>query len=349
MHFFETFIAWILNSEVHKNCVLTQFQRDWVCKYVQEAVKFWNIDDPYWQLPMQFQRAGRSLTKEEREQLLLRSAYIFGCQVQEYWSLARTRFLSDLLAHYRCSSRWIDEKYVYPWKDLEVKLRSNGCETLKLFGFGSLINAQSASTNITSARGPAIAFGLKRIFNYRDHSLCTCNIGCPAKGYDCEQAKLNAALTKDPCHMINGVLYDISADDLVNLRLREQGYDLEKLAVVDFKDALDEKICQPQIIEAYYLRATNPSQISNDYEPDINYVNVCTEGARFYGPAFTKLFFDTTYLCDGFVSLNQWLMNKVRDLALKISPPPTMLPMEAYLSLVERMCQSKTNDDIVIQ
>jgi hypothetical protein len=93
------------------------------------------------------------------------------------------------------------------------------------------------------------------VFNYHDHFLETCITGCPVPGNWHEQAKLNAKIAEDPTHMINGIIYEVDVDDLVRLRPRERGYDLERIYVIDYADALDCECCRPQIRETYFRRA----------------------------------------------------------------------------------------------
>jgi len=283
-------------------------------QYLRQAVRFWNVDEKAWHLEGQFQRSGCPLSWAEREQLLLRSHHLLCDSSSHALDTQRVHYLREYLFQHAAKEQKGRHLSLYPWEDLEDHLRKTG-GTIKLFGFGSLINAQSASYNICKRRGPAIAFGLKRIFNYKDHYLESCNIGCPNENCMQEQAKLNAADTKDPNHMINGILYDITAEDLNSLRPRERGYDLERLYVVDHYDALDESCTTPRVYEAYLLRARNENQVSYENVPDINYLNVCLEGARSFGKPFLKLFFDTTYLCDGVTPMKDWLINNVRELA----------------------------------
>ena len=55
----------------------------------------------------------------------------------------------------------------YPWTGLEDFLEEQKKTTLKIVGYGSLINDQSAAVTVTvRSRIPVIAFGVYRIFNY---------------------------------------------------------------------------------------------------------------------------------------------------------------------------------------
>lgn len=311
----------------HRTGALSSREQTLFFQYVRQACRRFRVDDDAWRLPSQFQRSGQPLTLEEREQLLLRCHHLL-CDSSSYgFHFDRIRFLREYLYQEMATDDRSPHLSQYPWEDLEERLLRTG-GTIKLFGFGSLINAQSASYNICKRRGPAVAFGLKRIFNYKDHYLESCNIGCPHESYAHEQAKLNATETEDPNHMINGILYDITAADLISLRPRERGYDLERLYVVDYYDALDTSCLKPRVYEAYLLRARESNQVSSDNVPDINYLNVCLEGARSFGKPFLNLFFDTTFLSDGLTPMKDWLVNNVRDLApISYAADPNTAPL----------------------
>lgn len=298
------------------NCAFTAREQASLTGFLQAVTAQHGLAEPCWELSSQFERSGSPLTFEEREALLVRSHHVFVGQGSEFLCPERAHYLCEYVKKEKGTLALEEEFHAYPWYDLEEELRADPGRRIQLFGFGSLVNPQSASYNLRRRVGPAIAFGLKRVFNYQDHFLHSCNVGCPAPGYPHEQAKLNAALADDPTHLINGIIYEVDAEDLVRLRPRERGYDLEKLHVVDYIDAQDPHCKRPRIIETYFLRATSDHQTSTRNLPDINYLNVCAEGVRPYGSAFARLFLDTTYLSDGTTPLSHWLMSQIRDLAL---------------------------------
>jgi hypothetical protein len=282
--------------------------------YLQAIVAEQQLGSSVWTLPDQFSRVGKHLSFQERESLLVRVHEIFFGQGSRVLCPQRTLFVSNYLRSYLESFEPQPCLCLYPWKELADQLRKEK-RTILLFGFGSLVNPESASYHLSRRRGPALAFGLKRIFNYYDEQLEQCILGRPAAGYSHERAKLNAIATEDKAHPINGILYEVDVEDLERLRPRERGYDLEKLHVVDYIDALDVHCTEPRILEAYCLRATREAQVSESYVPDINYLNVCAEGVRPYGSEFARLFLDTTYLADRTTSLEKWLLDRIYDVA----------------------------------
>lgn len=282
--------------------------------YVRNVIAEQELGRDGWSFARQFKRQGEHLSFAERESLLARNYQVFFGGGSEILCPSRALYVRDYIRVHLESSMIKPRVDFYPWVDLVDEMKAEKKRIL-LFGFGSLINPESAAYNLSKRKGPALAFGLKRVFNYYDDQIDQCILGMPTRGYQHERAKLNAVASEDPFHPINGVLYEVDVEELIRLRPRERGYDLVKLHVVDYIDALDVHCMEPKITEAWALRATQKAQVSTDYVPDINYLNVCAEGVRPYGSEFARLFLNTTYLADGKTPLQGWLFDRIYDLA----------------------------------
>ena len=58
--------------------------------------------------------------------------------------------------------------YPYPWQNLEADLADSPPCSLQLFGYGSLINVESAAQTLSNkAKNFAIAIGARRLLNYK--------------------------------------------------------------------------------------------------------------------------------------------------------------------------------------
>ena len=180
-----------------------------------------------------------------------------------------------------------------------------------LFGYGSLINAESAGWSVSEkavkSMRPVIAFGFKRIFNYHAAKLSSkWGINLPKN----ERAMLNLEPTTTFNHIINGVVMEISHEDLHKLIQREEGYDLVPMLVADWKDVISQN---PNVkIEIAYTFLV-PSGLRNGVKyteakhyPVRKYLYAVQEGAAVFGPQFLKCWNSTTYLGDGTTPISQW-------------------------------------------
>lgn len=167
-------------------------------------------------------------------------------------------------------------------------------EMIPLFGYGSLINKTSASSTLTDETlntfRPAIAFGVQRRFDY-DPGLE--RYGVPPTPD--ERAMLNLTYTGDMSDIVNGVIVDMSKEDLIALSEREIGYDLIPVIVVNWDNALESN--KPTLYTAYTFSA--PSHVNPDLLPRPDYYERVVNGARAYGDDYLELWYNTTYLGDG--------------------------------------------------
>jgi predicted ATPase len=190
--------------------------------------------------------------------------------------------------------------YEYPWTDLEADLRSQGRCSIKLFGYGSLLNMESALRTLRGPEDrfdPAIAFGVVRLFNFEMPEAVLARY----RSFDdpLERALLNAEVTGFMSDFANGVLVDVDLAEIERLRTREVGYDLQPVACIPW-----EKGESLTIIPAYILtcpkRHFNGRPLANpDLKPHRGYFSQCYEGAASFSASFANFWLDTTFLGDG--------------------------------------------------
>lgn len=178
-----------------------------------------------------------------------------------------------------------------------------------IFGYGSLINSGSESRTISEkavhSMQPAIAFGLKRLFNY-DAQKAKIKTDLSAK----ERSFLNTIPTTQLSQMINGVLIKVGKDDLAHLVQREKGYDLVPILVTLWDDVIAENR-SAKIEIAYAFMASDELRqgvryTHSGYDPDERYLRLVEKGAAAYGEKFLNYFNATTFLSDGTTSIEQW-------------------------------------------
>lgn len=179
-----------------------------------------------------------------------------------------------------------------------------------IFGYGSLMNMQSASRSVSpeslQSMRPVVSFGLKRIFNYKAHDVSRWGKGLP----DLEKAMLNVEPMTTYRHIVNGIVMEVSPQDLAKLINREKGYDLVPVLVADWNDVIsqnpDVKI---EVAYTFYVpdelrNGVNYSQTK--YYPVRGYLNAVREGASIFGEQFLNYWNLTTYLGNGTTTVNDW-------------------------------------------
>lgn len=190
-----------------------------------------------------------------------------------------------------------DLSYNYPWSNLEGLTESGRINDLHLIGYGSLLNPDSARQTIrdTPANGhlPVIAFGAKRIFNYRMPQKVIQRYGINADPL--QRAALNAEYTGNHRDLVNGRLLTVDPLDFDGLRERERGYDLSPVAYMPWHDLNS----TPKI--GFVLCANSASQYGAEFVDDSlfpypPYLNVCREGAKAVSSDFEAMFLNSTLL-----------------------------------------------------
>lgn len=191
----------------------------------------------------------------------------------------------------------------YPNSDYQqvVKKYPNG--TIPLFGYGSLINAKSAAHSVSQkaiqSMRPVVAFRYKRIFNYVEEDLSEWGPGL-AKN---ERAMLNIEPTTTYDHMINGIVMEISREDLIKLIERETGYDLVPILIADWNEVIRENPTVPISI-AYTFSV--PGRSRTRCYPIREYLRTVRDGVALFGEKFLNYWNSTTYLGDRTTTMTRW-------------------------------------------
>jgi cation transport regulator ChaC len=196
--------------------------------------------------------------------------------------------------------------FVYPYEGIVNYLKASGKDSFPLFSYGSLMDKTAAERTLSSkalaTRRPAIAFGVRRIFN-KDAGLPkpSSPYGMPvdleARGF------LNVEKTEHLESFINGVVIDVPIEDIEPLIKREVGYDLIPVIVSDWKGVTEGKLA---FSVAYILRVPPDSHyISRTVWPRAFYYQLCRDAANQYGPLFEAVWFQNTFMANG-QSISAW-------------------------------------------
>lgn len=194
-------------------------------------------------------------------------------------------------------------RYPYPWDTLEGDLANQEPSRLVLLAYGSLTNRASAGHTLRNVTGvPAVAFGVRRIFNYLIPKSNT-RYGRPANPE--ERAALNVVPTGRAEDMVNGVVIAVSPPDLTALKAREVGYDLIPVACVRWHER-EEPPFLGHILHCPDEPRVGKVRTAADIMPNRGYYRVCREGAAEIGASFLDFWLATTYLADGTTLVRQW-------------------------------------------
>lgn len=221
--------------------------------------------------------------------------------------------------------------FKYPVKDPQLITPLFPNDKVVIFGYGSLINKASAartlSPEVMSTYKPALAFGLKRVFNYRAGN--TSNWGDPQRPTDL--AMLNVSKTDKMENMVNGVTFEVPLSDLDRLIEREIGYDLIPIPVI----AWDDKSDNPHFFVAYTFSASSEQRDGKSYvSPCINpvpgYAMASRDGAATNGKEFLDFWVKTTYLADKKTSFTDWEDQPGLDVSLYCKELSYYAALKAY-------------------
>lgn len=193
-----------------------------------------------------------------------------------------------------------------------------------IFSYGSLMNKQSASRSMKpealETMQPAVAFGVKRIFNYK--ATKTDHWGADQNKR--EKAMLNLSQTVNINSVANGVMLEVDAEDLSRLVQRETGYDLVPILVARWDDVLSQN---PEIViqVAYTFSAAGELRnhvdyTSTKYYPVRGYLHAIQEAAHSFGDEFAAMWNSTTYLADGTTSVDEWDEKTFEGILCTIEP-----------------------------
>jgi cation transport regulator ChaC len=179
-----------------------------------------------------------------------------------------------------------------------------------LFGYGSLMNKVSAARSMKAeaveSMEPAIAFGVKRLFNYKVTDPSRWGTEQNRK----ERAMLNIAQTLNIGYMANGVILEVDGEDLTKLVSRETGYDLVPILVASWDEVMNQNP-EIEIRVAYTFVAVNElrnntAYTSTEFYPVLGYLHAVQEASQTYGEEFAAFWNATTYLADGTTPIEGW-------------------------------------------
>lgn len=198
----------------------------------------------------------------------------------------------------------------YPSSDIQQILKKYPNGKVLLFGYGSLMNPTSAARSVSpeavKSMKPALAFGLKRIFNYKAGNVSRWGSDLPEN----EKAMLNIEPMTTYNHAINGVVMEVSAKDLAQLVEREVGYDLVPVIVANWDHIILKHCCvKMKIAYTFYVPDELRQGIDytqTEYYPVRGYLHAVQDGAAIFGDKFLNYWNKTTYLSDGTTSVKEW-------------------------------------------
>jgi hypothetical protein len=191
--------------------------------------------------------------------------------------------------------------YEYPWTGLENDLRTQNRSTIRLFGYGSLVNQESALRTFAGGGErltAAIAFGVIRLFNFEMPDVVRARYGGISDD-DPYRGLLNAQVTGFMTDVANGVVIDMSIDEIQGLRDREVGYDLRPIVCVEW-NAAGRREPQPAYILSCPNRLWKGRPLTNaGLSPYPRYLEQCVAGAASVSESFLGFWRDTTFAADG--------------------------------------------------
>ena len=194
----------------------------------------------------------------------------------------------------------------YPWDEIESLCAQQNEKTLKIVGYGSLLNKQSAALTITAQkRTLVIAFGVYRVFNYvipksyQRYSL---------PDHPKRITALNIEVTNKVSDFINALLIEVPISDIKALREREIAYDLIQVPCVLWDDK-EKAPFYSNILFCPYYDFNGFEKTRDNLEPHSEYYKVCRSGAYDFGEDFLNCWKSTTFLSDGVSSMNAWENN----------------------------------------
>jgi hypothetical protein len=154
-----------------------------------------------------------------------------------------------------------------------------------------LINTQSllgTASDATDIR-PCYVKGFRREFNlWNPRGWTRTNLELKGIPY----CAVDISKVSDPEAKVNGVIFTVHSDDLVQLIEREYAYKLVGAAAYDFETG--ESIGECSLFSA----CKNDGKYTLSEPAQAKYLEVCMEGAKQYGEAFYKEFLRTTYIGD---------------------------------------------------
>lgn len=193
-----------------------------------------------------------------------------------------------------------------------------------VFGYGSLMNKESAKRSIKeeslNSMQTAVAFGVKRVFNYQATKSPRWKEDQDPK----EQAMLNVVQTYNIDTMVNGVSIEVDSEDLSALVKREVGYDLVPILVASWDDLVGQSP-EINIRVAYTFVAMNELRehihyTNTEYYPIRWYLEMIENSVDEFGEKFAHMWDETTYLADGTTKINEWDRETFKNILSTFKP-----------------------------
>lgn len=156
--------------------------------------------------------------------------------------------------------------------------------TIKIFGYGSLINENSLKKTCSNAKilYPAKLYGFVRVFNIPS-AIRFCSLANkPCAALNAEKSEWN--------EYINGVCIEIPKTDFQKLLEREKGYELVQ---VDIEHFVEEKTQRVFMFRSLHFESYD--YIWNSIEQK-EYLQICEEGCKKFGEEFLREFRKTTFI-----------------------------------------------------
>lgn len=157
-------------------------------------------------------------------------------------------------------------------------------ESIKIFGYGSLINESSLKKTCENAKilYPAKLYGFIRVFNIPSAVRFCTRANKPCAALNAEKSEWN--------EYINGVCIQIPKDDLDKLLKREEGYELVQVDIEHFNE--------PKTQRVFMFRSLHFESYDYIWNSDEQkeYLSICEEGCKIFGNEFLKEFRKTTFI-----------------------------------------------------
>ena len=156
-------------------------------------------------------------------------------------------------------------------------------KTIRIFGYGSLINEESLRRTVPNAFNlfPAKVKGFVRVFNLPTQRKRCSEKGCPIAVLNIEKSEWNQE--------INGLCFEMNVEEFDALQERERSYELIEIEIEDYEGNLHKGFTFRVLhYDAYpYIFGSSTQD---------EYMQICIEGCKTFGDEFLEDFMKTTYI-----------------------------------------------------